>query len=1641
MFGSSAWENVPDVLHMYGMCSYRDWFELKEFTKPTDDKRKNLGKCSLNSNQCASASASNVRISRWWDTSLPYDQQDFPTIWDSGRFRVHPHLCDIDYMHLEGLKGCRPVLDSAVVNTFNVISTILDPGSANLRSVYSARTGSLARTIKDDYYIQLNPTSLSVSPLYTKAGFLSVDNNFKIEEDTFLDCLSQPQCFIHPFTAYGELAIREVPTGFTLPLRPWIQREQELCGIFGYLVNIADAQKSSGLVLCALDPAVTHLYQLLCRHRTNSSVVHLISVCPQTKQLGFKIGDIVAACSMPNTYQMSVVQSVGDVKNRSNVLQEIGNRLNGLYNVFGSADLQQDTEGASAYLQVMHCSEALFSALQDLSTNLNKVSFKTKYQQTHVVSLYYQLRYTQEEIPYTWWHDCMLLPYRPFPTFGEKQIIVQCQRWAERLTLASVTTAGSAAIQWQSIGARDTLLRVDAGLTTSDVQGLQTATGPELLRRYMYDYRPGPAAEFRPRCFRHIRWLTYSELGFDLDQYNLCMQQLAVWTLEYSAASGKFNTVEGLYNSRTGIVGIPSVCYKTHEDDLMGTPTGDDLLQGTMLDKGGLRDTILSSTYTEVDFLNAGLDFTVQDGKLPLVELDVPDFSANTVETLQALQGLQNNMMYTNAASAILAPTSVLYNSANRAQYQTDNRQQIPLPCVTPSQLNGMRPGFSNDYIYDCALKLEPTQTILTRDWCASRKTAMTGAITEFSKPRQGVWRYKWVLRTPTGEYVNHGYTSERAHPHGLHAGVSEYTLGLYTSVIDNWATTCESNADSGLYYTSTVQPGLPSYDDVFKVADGFGVLHEDSLQQSWEECSKSAICANSWEQQTVTGSKVVDYVWYYTYQMYNMEHRMSMFQYIMPFVVEVWTKQERAYSRLNPWHHWTYHSYQESVFESILAYTGAHYNLHRKEPTLCYEDPTGRVLGDEYFLTPASPGVNPWNRCLAVGVLIGSGGSLGCKFHPDDGLRALVTSTQELVAQGNGVWKTALTKTEKWSVNPNLLITDATKTTDDVARLLYTMYVQIAYKLQNHADYHSLWLAPRVFDLFTKSSLMWSAQYPYEGFNVDQQRQLEDAVDEAGQSCGTNDVSIKYSQCANNSDYIKGIDEASIEFGYHHRIDGPVVIPAGRVLMWGGLSAKQHSMRPHLPAWAAADRKARDVFARWILNRNTQCEHATVNHAICTIRAGSLELVNPWMGGDFNAFRGCDTVQSSRNQDGDWDVEAVDVSCPTYICKDKQNSTYFTEYPNAKCKVASENGRTPSKRNIQPSAGTNICYYQPTENTTCTARQGTLYRTREFDVPVSTVYDTHSHRHADARISPLGMGLFVHGGNPLYRDEQPDPDLLAGVVDPHPILWMHPSDLGGHHMVIKVYTHPITLESYMRVDRTPLIRLGNGQLYGIPYGSDGTVAGDAYVHSRKARSTHDVSSGWLYNLRVQMKEEEFSFKADELYPKSAGDPLIQPHWSCPFRRISFWTTVVSNGFSPLVPSPVRSARLFGVESGLGMTHSTRMHPIMVTAPLTRLATVYTSNGFCFCTTPANCQIQMKDKTHLCGLQQTVNSLHDQQWRSITNLDTGKCEDQLDWPFENGTTRDGYTMKSRNSQSAKCNVLPRYVSRVSFIYEFCKFIK
>jgi hypothetical protein len=94
MYGGSSWEKIPDVLSMYGMCSYRNWFSYVEFIDPSDASRQNLGLCGIREKTIGcDPLASEARMSRWWDVLRPHSE-DMQSLWDTGRFRVHPHVCD-----------------------------------------------------------------------------------------------------------------------------------------------------------------------------------------------------------------------------------------------------------------------------------------------------------------------------------------------------------------------------------------------------------------------------------------------------------------------------------------------------------------------------------------------------------------------------------------------------------------------------------------------------------------------------------------------------------------------------------------------------------------------------------------------------------------------------------------------------------------------------------------------------------------------------------------------------------------------------------------------------------------------------------------------------------------------------------------------------------------------------------------------------------------------------------------------------------------------------------------------------------------------------------------------------------------------------------------------------------------------------------------------------------------------------------------------------------------------------------------------------------------------------------------------------------------------------------------------------------
>jgi hypothetical protein len=265
-------------------------------------------------------------------------------------------------------------------------------------------------------------------------------------------------------------------------------------------------------------------------------------------------------------------------------------------------------------------------------------------------------------------------------------------------------------------------------------------------------------------------------------------------------------------------------------------------------------------------------------------------------------------------------------------------------------------------------------------------------------------------------------------------------------------------------------------------------------------------------------------------------------------------------------------------------------------------------------------------------------------------------------------------------------------------------------------------------------------------------------------------------------------------------------------------------------------------------------------------------------------------------------------------------------------------------------------------------------------------------------------------GGNPIYHTTKGSPtDIEDGI---HTLIKQNLQDLGGHHVVFQTATDAVTEEEYMFISKAPLTAAT------IHTKSDLLPAVSIYEHSLASTNTYG-EFGWLSNVAATMVYEATDL-LDELYPIT---PLhTNSKWSCPMRRIAFWTSLTTN-FNPLVPSPVRAARLFGT-ANLGMTHGTRSHPTQLFRPLTRVANVVTTNGFCFCADVENCSVLLSDHTDVCSLAQTIQSLYDGQYRDSKIHTASPCNSQLDWPYEGGTMRDGSTSTDRNTNE-ECNVLDR----------------
>lgn len=402
-----------------------------------------------------------------------------------------------------------------------------------------------------------------------------------------------------------------------------------------------------------------------------------------------------------------------------------------------------------------------------------------------------------------------------------------------------------------------------------------------------------------------------------------------------------------------------------------------------------------------------------------------------------------------------------------------------------------------------------------------------------------------------------------------------------------------------------------------------------------------------------------------------------------------------------------------------------------------------------------------------------------------------------------------------------------------------------------------------------------------------------------------------------------------------------------------------------------------------------------------------------------------CDTAQSGDLGDGEYANEAISTSCHPIICSQGARSAFYTRHPTEeKMQCAARNGEVVRhKRNVPSRYRSNLCRRAPEVPSQCAAQSHGMLLGLE-GAGVASLYREHAVRHRDEIVAKLGAGLFVHGGNPIYYTSKGTPDDVANGM--HAVLRSNPDDLAGHHIILKIFKEAWSGRRSMLVDRIPLVAIRS-----TGSSSSSGAAADPILHTFKESLASNVTTwstqdGWLLNKAGNMRAEQATSGADRLHPPPASTASATTRWDCPLRRISFWSKSTKE-FSPLVPNPGRTARLFG--GSMDMTHGTRSHPTQLFGSLYPwLAAVHTSNGFCFCVDWQDCQATSGN----CSLLETVRSMYDRKFRTtqlLTQTDR-VCTRQLDWPFVGGLMRDGSRSPPRfaadsSTSEESCNVLDR----------------
>lgn len=256
----------------------------------------------------------------------------------------------------------------------------------------------------------------------------------------------------------------------------WAGSDGENCGVFGLEMRSEDgsfaamcpAEDSKKIFCCYMDPAVTPLFYMFHYHWNELSEV--TKTCDSSAIKGHLefIGAVYA------TSRTSLTE-------RTSRLTSIKMRLNQIIDEFAQGSFFSPKEPATSaeYIKTVDCSVALYEALQrytacqpgaavDSSPFCSSYGMLSPYQS----GLYYFLDYTMYEVPFAWWHKCMLMQGRTFArelsSSRSSTGYIQCDAWSTssiREEMLNVTTyAGDSSSAWE------TLKNIEGGITSAMLQ-------------------------------------------------------------------------------------------------------------------------------------------------------------------------------------------------------------------------------------------------------------------------------------------------------------------------------------------------------------------------------------------------------------------------------------------------------------------------------------------------------------------------------------------------------------------------------------------------------------------------------------------------------------------------------------------------------------------------------------------------------------------------------------------------------------------------------------------------------------------------------------------------------------------------------------------------------------------------------------------------------------------------------------------------------------------------------------------------------------------------------------------------------------------------------------------------------------------